>query len=72
MYKFWLPAYSIYLLVKHQEDGELVSEESRDRRVREFTIRECREKKNRGSGANQDVCRHSLQSWTHGATAEGQ
>ena len=51
MYDFWLPAYSIYLPVKHQEDGEVVSEESWDRRTREFTIRECGEKKNRGIDA---------------------
>ena len=58
MYDFWLPAYSIYLSVKHQEDGEVVSEESWDRRTREFTIRMCREKEKRGSGANKDVCKH--------------
>ena len=65
MYDFWLPAYSIYLPVKHQKDGEVVSEESWDRRTREFTIRECGEKKNRGSGSNQDVCRHIACSLEH-------
>lgn len=41
MYNFWLPAYAIYLPVKHHEDGEVVSEESGERGARDFTIREC-------------------------------
>lgn len=65
MYNFWLPAYSIYLPVKHHEDGEVVSEESRDRRARGFTIRECGEKENRGSNSNQDLCRHMACSLEH-------